>query len=91
MSSAPHIQVRFALRLIVRQSYTIPYKKKNTKEDNKLKQITKEEMTLLLDRGILRNSHHGIVDKNGFTVGFYRTRNKRYIEDKYVGIARKLS
>ena len=65
--------------------------KKNTKEDTKLKQITKEEMTLLLDKGIVRNSHRGIVDKNGFTVGFYRTRNRRYIEDKYVGIARKLS
>lgn len=56
-----------------------------------MKQITKEEMTLLLDKGIVRNSHRGIVDKNGFTVGFYRTRNRHYIEDKYVGIARKLS
>ena len=65
--------------------------KKKIKEDKKLKQITKEEMALLLDKGIVRNSHQGIVDKNGFTVGFYRTRNKRYIEDKYVGIARKLS
>lgn len=56
-----------------------------------MKQITKEEMELLLNNGIVRNSNNGIVDKNGFTVGFYRTRNKRYIEDKYVGIARKLS
>lgn len=83
--------MRFALRLIVGRSYIIPYKKKKIKEDKKLKQITKEEMALLLDKGIVRNSHQGIVDKNGFTVGFYRTRNKRYIEDKYVGIARKLS
>lgn len=56
-----------------------------------MKQITKEEMERLLSNGIVRNSHKGFVDKKGFTVGFYRTRNKRYIEDKYVGIARKLS
>lgn len=46
-------------------------------------------MNALMNNGILRNSHHGIVDKNGFTVGFYKTRNKRYIEDKYVAIARE--
>lgn len=55
-----------------------------------MKLITKEEMNTLLKNGIVRNSHNGMVDKRGFTVGFYRTRNKRYIEDKYVGIARKL-
>lgn len=56
-----------------------------------MKEITKEEMELLLNKGIVRNSHHGFVDKNGFIIGFYRTRNKRYIEDKYIGIAKKLS
>lgn len=56
-----------------------------------MKEITKEEMELLLNKGIMRNSRRGLVDKNGFTIGFYRTRNKRYIEDKYVGIAKKLS
>lgn len=54
-----------------------------------MKLITKEEMEVLLKHNVVRNSHRGIIDKRGFPVGFYRTRNKRYIEDKYVGIARK--
>lgn len=56
-----------------------------------MKQITKDEMALLFKKGILHNSHRGIVNKHGSTVGFYRTCNKRYIEDKYVDIVRKLS
>ena len=54
-----------------------------------MKLITKEEMNVLFEKGYLRNSNRGIVDKKENTVGFYRTRNKRYIEDKYVNIARK--
>lgn len=52
--------------------------------------ITKEEMKILLENGILRNTNKGIVDCREYLVGFYRTRNKRYIEDKYVEIARSL-
>lgn len=55
-----------------------------------MKQISKEEMDLLLKNGIVRNSNDGIVDKQGYNVGFYRTRNRRYIEDKYVDIAKDL-
>lgn len=54
-----------------------------------MKLITKEEMNVLFENGFLRNSNRGIVDKRENVVGFYRTRNKRYIEDKYVGLARK--
>lgn len=55
-----------------------------------MKLITKEEMNTLFEKGILRNTKKGIVDRRESNVGFYRTRNKRYIEDKYVAIARKL-
>lgn len=55
-----------------------------------MKLITKEEMNRLLKNGIVHNSHKGIVNKGGYNIGFYRTRNKRYIEDKYVDIARDL-
>lgn len=54
-----------------------------------MKLITKEEMSVLFEKGYIRNSHRGIVDKRENAVGFYRTKNKRYIEDKYVSIARK--
>ena len=54
-----------------------------------MKLITKDEMNVLFDKGYLRNTKRGIVDRRDNVVGFYRTRNKRYIEDRYVGIARK--
>ena len=47
-------------------------------------------MKLLENRKIIFNSSGGFVDKFGNIIGFYRTRNKRYIEDKYVDIAKKL-
>lgn len=55
-----------------------------------MKQISKEEMKKLVERNYLRNTNKGFVNKRGFTVAFYRTRNKRYIEDKYADIAQKL-
>lgn len=55
-----------------------------------MKQISNEEMKKLIDKKYLRNSGKGFVDRHGNTVGFYRTRNKRYIEDRYVDIAKKL-
>lgn len=56
-----------------------------------MKEVTKKEMELLVEKKIIRNSDEGFKDKNGYEVGFYRTRHKRYLEDKYVDIARKLS
>ena len=55
-----------------------------------LKQISNEEMKKLINNKYVCNSNKGFVDKNRNTVGFYRTRNKRYIEDKFVDIAKKL-
>ena len=56
-----------------------------------MKEINKEAVELLEKKKIIRNSGRGYVDKFGNVVGFYRTRNKRYIEDKYVDIAKRLS
>lgn len=55
-----------------------------------MKQISNEEMKKLIDNKYVRNSSKGFVDKHGNIVGFYRTRNRRYIEDRYVDIAKKL-
>jgi hypothetical protein len=56
-----------------------------------LKEIKKTEMEALLNKGVLRNTDKGFVEKNGNVVGFYRTRHRRYLEDKYVDIAKKLT
>lgn len=55
-----------------------------------LKQISKEEMKKLIDNKYIYNTSRGFVDKNENIICFYRTRNKRYIEDKYVDIVRRL-
>lgn len=55
-----------------------------------MKEITKEEMQKLIDRKIIRSSENGFVDKRGNTTGYYRTKHRRYIEDKYVDIAQKI-
>lgn len=59
------------------------------KVDNNLKEITKEQIELLIKNGVVFNSTKGFVDKNENQISFYRTRNKRYIEDKYADIAKK--
>lgn len=56
-----------------------------------MKEITKEKMKLLVEKKIIHNSSKGYVDTNGDEVGFYRTRNKRYIEDKFADMAKKFS
>lgn len=58
---------------------------------NHLKEIKKAEMELLKKNNMIHNSGKGYVDKSGNVIGFYRTRNKRYIEDKYVDIAKRLN
>lgn len=47
-------------------------------------------MKELLQNKIVKNTNRGLVNENGDIVGFYRTRNKRYIEDKYVDMAKSL-
>lgn len=59
--------------------------------DIKLREIKKEQIEILEKRKIIRNTGNGFIDKFGNKIGFYRTQNKRYIEDKYVNIATKLS
>lgn len=55
-----------------------------------MKEIKKEAVELLEKKKIIRNFRKGYVDKSGKAVGFYRTRNKRYIEDKYADIAKRI-
>lgn len=55
-----------------------------------MKEITKEEMTVLKERDLIRNSHLGYVDKNGNKVGYCKTCNKRYIEDSYADTAKRI-
>jgi len=57
----------------------------------KLKEITKKEMEALIEKGVIRNSTRGYVKQNGDIVVFYRPRHRRYLEDKYVDIAKKLT
>ena len=52
-----------------------------------IKYISKNEIEKLLSEGVIRNTRYGYVNRNGESVGFYRTKGaaaKRYIEDKYV-------
>lgn len=55
-----------------------------------LKQISQIEMGKLLKHGYVVNTKRGYVTKTGQQVGFYRTKNKRYIEDRYVNLAKDL-
>lgn len=55
-----------------------------------MKEVTKKEMEALIDNKVVRNTIKGFVDAKGTEVGFYRTRHKRYLEDRYVDIAKKL-
>lgn len=55
-----------------------------------MKEIKSNEMKELLQNKIVKNTNKGLVNQNGDIVGFYRTRNKRYIEDKYADMAKSL-
>lgn len=55
-----------------------------------MKEIKSKEMKELLQNKIIQNTNKGLVNENGDIVGFYRTRNKRYIEDKYADMAKSL-
>lgn len=56
-----------------------------------MEEISKEEVKKLIENKYLRNTSHGFVDDKYKVVGFYRTRHKRYIEDKYAELAKELS
>lgn len=48
-----------------------------------MKEISKDKMQKLIDKHVIRNTVSGFVDRQNRVIGFYRTKNKRYIEDKY--------
>lgn len=54
-----------------------------------MKPITRKDINILIENGIIHNSHKGIVDSENNPVGYYVAKTKVYIEDKYVDIARK--
>lgn len=55
-----------------------------------MKEISKNDVKKLEDRGIIRNTKRGYVSSKGDLVGYKRTVNKRYIEDYYFDLAQKL-
>lgn len=55
-----------------------------------IKAITQEEMKILFKKKIIKNTRDGVVGKDGWPTGYMTTRNKAYIQDKYVDIAKKL-
>lgn len=55
-----------------------------------IKPITRKEINILIENGIIHNSYNGIVDSKNNPVGYYAAKTKVYIEDKYVDIARKI-
>ena len=58
--------------------------------EKKLKEVKKQEMSVLVNNGVIKNTSQGFIDGRGYPVGFYRTRNKRYLEDRYVDMAKNL-
>lgn len=55
-----------------------------------IKTITKEEIKALLENKIVFNTKYGIVDEKGYPTGYYCTRHKAYIEDRFADMARDL-
>ena len=60
-----------------------------------MKEISKEEIQKLIEKGFLKNPKNGYVNpKKNYRVGYYRTKGagaKRYIEDFYVDMAKRLN
>lgn len=56
-----------------------------------LKEITGEEIKRLIKEGYIRHNGKNFIDSNGFIVSYHRTRNKRYIEDKYADLVERVS
>ena len=55
-----------------------------------MKEIKKEEVKKLVENGVIINTPVGFVNRNAMPVGFRNTRHKKYIEDKYALIAKKI-
>ena len=55
-----------------------------------IKQVTKEEMNKLIENGYIHNTSRGFKDSRGREVGFRNTRNKKFIDDKFADIAKRL-
>lgn len=55
-----------------------------------MREISKELLKLLVTTKTIRNTGRGYVDQNGRLVTVCATKNKRFIEDKYVDIAENL-
>lgn len=56
---------------------------------NIIKEISKQQLDLLLSKGIIKNTKDGYVDKCGNSIGFYRTKGvagKRYVKDKFANL-----
>ena len=66
-------------------------KNKLQKELIIIKPISKKEIEKLMDKGIIRNTHKGYINKKGYHVGYYKASgNNRYIEDYYADKAKSL-
>jgi len=65
------------------------------KEVDFLKEISKSQIESLIQNKTIRNTKRGYINCNtGYGIGFYRTKGvagKRYVEDKYVDIANRIS
>ena len=64
-----------------------------------MKSITKQEMDALIKSGIIVNSSRGLVsnrhnfnpaDKTYNPIGFYRTKNNRYVEEWFATEAKRI-
>lgn len=55
-----------------------------------MKEITDNAFKLLLQNGDIRSARNGFIDKEGSPIGYSRTKNKRYIEDRFVRLAETL-
>lgn len=49
-----------------------------------IKEISYKGIQKLLSEGILKNTHNGYANASGKHVGYCKTVNKHYIQDKYV-------
>lgn len=44
-------------------------------------------MKALLNSGVVKHTKYGLTNRSGNEVGYHKTKNKVYIEDRYVDIA----
>lgn len=65
-------------------------KKSNEKRKRIMKTITKDEINKLYKHKYIFNTHKGVVNSKGDSVGFYRTQHRWFIEDRYAYIAKEL-